>query len=128
MEYPFVTNAIIESASIVIERGFILSGWVHLDFGGTCQGFGGFALGGIGDQKVSLAQHGCQPNLAAEWLVGVLRASGVEKLSDCAGKVVRVGKDDEWGKVRAIGHAVKSDRWFNPEAAFSALEARKVQP
>lgn len=123
-EYPFVTNATISSASIVIERGFALSGWVHVEFEGGGQGFGGYVLGGIGDEKVPSAQHHKQPNLAAEWLVGVMRAAGVDNLKDCAGKVIRIAKDDEWATIRAIGHAVKNDRWFEPAKAFAAITER----
>lgn len=35
-------NAIIESVSIGTER--CLSAWLHLDYGGRAQGFGGFVL------------------------------------------------------------------------------------
>jgi hypothetical protein len=108
-----------------IDRDFVLCGWVHLEFDCSGQGFGGYALGGVGDDKTVCARHAEQPNLAAEWLVGVMRAAGVKNLSDCAGKVVRIGKQDEWATIDAIGHAVKNDRWFEPKKAFEALSHRQ---
>lgn len=121
-EGNIVCNAVIESASLTIERGFILTGWVHLDYGdGTHQGFGGYVLGGVGDAKA--AQHQDQPNLCAEWFAGVMSAAGVDDFAALPGKSVRVlrSKGGFGGDVIGIGHIVKDQRWFYPKEAFKRL-------
>lgn len=120
MTFPIIKNAIISGAALVIERGFILSGWVYVDMDNGSQSFGGFVLGGIGDAKC--ADHANQPNLAAIWLAGVMTAAEVDDFSKLTGKVIRIGKNDEWGSIEAIGHPVKP-YWFNPRAEFDALRA-----
>lgn len=120
MTEPFICNAIIEKADITIERGFILTAMVHLDFGGSGQGFGGYTLGGTGDAKC--ADH-TGPNYAAEFIAKCMSVAGVERWDQMRGKTVRVRKDTEWGQITAIGHIVK-DQWFYPKAAFAALRAR----
>jgi len=116
MDKPYICNARINSATIDIERGFIITGWVYLEFGAGAQGFGGYVIGGIGDARA--AEHDKQPNLAAIWLAGVMQAAGVEHFSDMKGKIVRIRKVDEFGKIEAIGHAIK-DEWFAPEQVFA---------
>jgi len=116
MDKPYICNARINSATIDIERGFIITGWVYLEFGAGEQGFGGYVIGGIGD--VQAAEHDKQPNLAAIWLAGVMQAAGVEHFSDMKGKIVRIRKADQFDKIVAIGHAIK-DEWFAPEQAFA---------
>lgn len=98
-----IKNAKIERVSIDTER--FLSSWVHLDFGGSGQGFGGYHLGGPA---------------AAAWIAGILDTLEVEKWEDLPGTVVRA--DHDWGKVYRIGHALK-ERWFDPEVAFEPIRA-----
>lgn len=117
--YNFITNAIIDSASLQIERGFILTSHVFLGFEGGSQGYGGYVLGGIGDALC--ANHAEQPNLAAMWITGILRAAGEDDFFKLKGKVVRIGKDEEFGTIRAIGHPTKNDRWFDFQAEIEAL-------
>lgn len=111
-------NAVITSADVTLDRDFILSSWLMLDFGGSGQGFGGYVLGGLPDTRAG--QHHEQKNIAAIWLVGVLQAAGVTKLSEAVGKVIRVRRADDFGEILAIGHAVKNDRWFCPKEAFAS--------
>lgn len=103
-------NAIITDASVQLDRGFILTAWLMLDYGSTGQGFGGYVLGGS-DGKAG--EHDLQKNICAEFIVACLRAGGVEKFSDLVGKTIRVRKTDEFGDIIAIGHIVKEDRWFD---------------
>ena len=92
-----------------------------LKYNGGGQGFGGFVLGGSPfDEAVKCAEHHNQKNLCADFIGAVLAVAGVERWSDLAGKIVRVGKTDEWGEIIALGHAVK-DRWYNPKLRFEAL-------
>jgi hypothetical protein len=123
-----VTNAVIESATISVERGFILTSWVFLDYGdSTHQGFGGYVLGGIGDAKAS--QHHEQKNLCAEWIAGVMHAAEVENWSALAGRSIRVlrSKGGFGGDIIGIGHIVKDQRWFYPKQAFERLPASPSQ-
>ena len=111
-----IVNAIIKGARIGLSRGSFLDAWLDLDYGGLCQGFGGFVLGGTPDAKCG--NHKETPNLAAEFIVSCLRAGDVESWSDLVGKTIRVRKTDEWGDILAIGHIVKEDRWFSPRDVF----------
>lgn len=111
-------NAVVDDATIRIDRGFALSMWLTLNYGGSIQGFGGWVLGGTPD--AACGKHAEQKNLAAEWIVSCLRVCGVESVSECAGKVVRVRQTRPYGEVIAIGHAVK-DIWFDPKVAIGRL-------
>jgi hypothetical protein len=120
-------NAVIDSARIGVERGCFLDSWVFLNFEIGTQGFGGFVLGG--EPGVTAGEHKSQPNLAAEWIMSVLRAADVEDWSKLKGRSVRVRRETGWnGKIRGIGHIIKDDRWFMPEEAFDFLLDRAKAP
>lgn len=70
--------------------------WIHLDYGGAGQGFGGYMLGGGFTHYV---------------IMGILNTVGVDKWENLKGKPVRVQASDD--KVEAIGHYLK-DKWFYP--------------
>lgn len=124
-DYPFVTNAIIERADIRFDRGFILTVWLGLKFDGTGQVFGGYSLGGSPfDKTAKVAEHERQTNIAADFIGGCMAVADVESWKDLQGKIIRVGKDDEWGTILAIGHAVK-DRWYEPKARMEMLTAER---
>lgn len=105
-----VSNARIRSANITVENHGILDAWVMLEWAGGGQGFGGWCLAG--------GPH------CAIFLVGVLRAAGVERWSDLAGCVVRI-RHEEFGRIHAIGHAITDDCWFDPSAEFARVKAAK---
>lgn len=116
-------NAVIESVRIGMERDIFLTGYVYLNRqDGFHQGFGGFVIGGAPDCKAG--HHDDQKNLAAMWLVGVMRAAEVDDYTKATGKAIRIrlsGKD--WGaKIVAIGHIIKDDRWFSPEESFKSAD------
>jgi hypothetical protein len=96
--------------------------WLHLDYGGSGQGFGGYILGGA--PSAAAGKHAKQPNYAAEFIIGCLRAADVGRFSDLPGKTIRVqlSEDGLGGKIIAIGHIVKDDRWFNPAEAFESMK------
>lgn len=107
-----VNNAIIRSADLTIDHG-MLSGWLHLDYGGEGQGFGGYVL--------------FQPNFPDSpgnygglWIYRVLEIVGVEKWSQLPGKTLRVR--GSCIHISAIGNIVK-DVWFDVAKEFKALEA-----
>lgn len=123
MQYPFITNARIVDADISFSRGFILDCHLTLGFEGAGQGFGGYVLGGNPfDTTAVAARHKDQPNIAAHFIGGVLAIAGVEHFSQLKGKIVRVGKEDEWGSILAIGHAI-DDKWFDPKVELEKLGA-----
>lgn len=112
-----IVNAIITSAELDdADRGF-LNAWVHLDYGGSGQGFGGYALYMPRDFK---SHDPAGPNYAGHFIWRVMEVAGVTKWSALRGKTVRVQIDD--GLVKGIGHIVKED-WFVPSVDFKVMEA-----
>ena len=105
-----IKNAIITDAVIEQEDHGFLSGWLHLDYGGSGQAFGGYAL----YLQKSFKHHSIN-SLAGHFIFRVMEIAGVTKWSQLPGKTIRVKADDF--KVRAIGHIVKDD-WFEPEIDF----------
>ena len=104
-----VKNAVIRSATLSIADHGLLSSFVHLDYGGSGPGFGGFVLGKPGD---SLHEQG---GYAAHWICRVLQIADVMEWGELRGRSVRVSADS--GKVHAIGHFLR-DEWFEPSIDF----------
>lgn len=120
-----IQNARIGSADINFDRGFILSAWLHLEFEGCGQGFGGYVLGGKPDTTCACNDHPNQPNLAADFIGHCMAIADVEQWSKMAGKIIRVKRADKYGKILAIGHAVK-DLWYEPEHSETFKAAREA--
>jgi hypothetical protein len=116
-----IRNAIIEAATLYIERGFILTSFVHLDYGGSGQGYGGYTLGGLPGSAAGA--HGDCGNIAAEWITGIMRAADVEDWKSLPGKSVRVRLSEAGlgGQIEAIGHIIRDDRWFDAKEAFARI-------
>jgi len=105
-------NAIIKSARINDENGF-LTAWLELDYGGSGQGFGGFAL-----YLPKGYRHATnQKNYAGHFIWRCMEIAGVSDWSKIAGMTMRA--QCEHTAVHAIGHIVKED-WFNPTEDFKA--------
>ena len=109
-------NAIIESTTLGYADHDVLSFWLMLDYGGTGQGFGGFALDGPGKNGHRV---GCAFGLEA--IMGVLTTLGVDTWEKLPGTPLRVRGDLGLGssKIDAIGHLLK-DQWLD----LSELAAR----
>jgi hypothetical protein len=112
-----IKNAIIESTTLDDGDRGLLTAWLHLDYGGTCQGFGGHAL----YVPKSYTHHGGK-NYAGHWIYRCMQVAGVSSWDKLKGKTIRVKltSDNLGGKIIAIGHIVKDD-WFNPEIEFKEL-------
>lgn len=118
MQYE-VRNAIIHSARIVVDHG-MLSAWVQLDYGGTVQGFGGYAL----YLPESFKHHDQGSGYAGHFLWRVMQVAGVEEWSELSGKTVRVRADHN--RVHAIGHIVHND-WFDPKEEFRGGQTKDAR-
>lgn len=113
-------NAIIESATITNDDG-LLSAWLHLDYGGSGQGFGGFAL----YLPEPFKHHDVGgPNYAGHFIWRVMEIAGVSEWSQLKGKTIRVKCGDS--RVHEIGHIVKDD-WFNPSLDFGKIADRALK-
>ena len=103
-------NAVIKSVTLGDSgRGF-LDAWLNLDYGGSGQGFGGYAL----YLPESFSHHDLLSH-AGHFVWRCMEVAGVSRWEDLPGKTVRV-RGDETG-IQAIGHIVKDD-WFSPGEDF----------
>lgn len=109
-----IRNAVIESAIITKEERGFLDAWLTLDYGGSGQGFGGYAL----YLPKSFSHHAIE-SVAGHFLFRVMEIAGVESWEKLKGRTIRV--KCEHTKVHAIGHIVRDD-WFNPSEDFSAIK------
>lgn len=108
-----IKNAIIKSAVIDTGDRCLLTAWLHLDYGGSGQGFGGYAL----YLPKSYTHHNLE-SVAGHFIFRCMEIAEVESWDKLVGKTIRVKADH--GKVYEIGHIVKND-WFNPSKDFEAV-------
>lgn len=110
-----IKNARIESTNLGFEGHGIFSYMIFLDYGGSGQGFGGYALGG---------------DYAERTITGILTAVGVDNWEDLKGKYVRVSFGNEaagfGNKIKAIGNIIE-DKWFDPKELADQLEDTKFK-
>jgi len=109
-----IKNAIIESVSLNMEDGRGLTVWVFLDYGGSGQGFGGYAL-----QLPRSFTHYKIEGLAGHFITRCMDVAGVTDWDKMKGKTIRVKTGPKHDHIVAIGHIIKDD-WFCPEEDFKA--------
>jgi hypothetical protein len=108
-----IVNALIDSTSLRLSRGFFLDAWIYVNYGDSgAQGFGGWVL-----FKKNESADG--PNFAGYAITKIMEVAGVENWDAIKGKAIRVKKDSAgWdGKIVAIGHITK-DIWYEPTKDF----------
>jgi len=111
-------NAVIESATITNDDHGLLSAWLSLDYGGSGQGFGGYAL----YLPKNFTHHTDNFNFAGHFIWRIMEIAGVSRWDQLKGKTIRVRASHS--HVDAVGHIVKDD-WFNPEKDFEAMRSHK---
>lgn len=112
-----IKNAVIESARIDIGDRGLLDCWLGLDYGGSGQGFGGYAL----YLPRSWLHHSLE-SVAGHHLFRVMEIAGVTQWDQLKGKTIRARVDN--GLVKAIGHIIKDD-WYCPVDDFAPLRERQ---
>lgn len=96
-----IKNAVVKSVSLELTDHGILSSFVHLDFGGAGQGFGGYDLRGEN---------------ASIWIQNLLRVFDVRDINNIKNKPCRVKGTN--AHLSEIGHFI-DDEWFNPKEEFT---------
>ena len=109
-----IRNAIITSATLSTDDYGCLSSWIMLDYGGMCQGFGGYAL----YLPKSFKNHNLN-SVAGHFIFRVMEIAGVTNWDKLVGKTIRVDGDDI--EIKAIGHIINDD-WFNPSEDFNKVD------
>ena len=106
-----IKNAIITSATLTSIDPGSLDSWIGLDYGGTCQGFGGYIL----YLSKSFTYHKLE-SIAGHFIFRCMEVADVTDWSKMKGKSVRVKIEN--GLISAIGHIIKED-WFCPKEDFA---------
>lgn len=84
----------IAATSLGYEDHGILTIWLHLDYGGSGQGAGGYALDGF-DKELNVRVPSVE---CGRWVAGVIGACGVKKWEDVAGRtIIAIRDQDGWG-------------------------------
>jgi len=113
-----IKNAIIKSTMLGIEDHGIMTFMLHLDYGGSSQGAGGYALDApikVGD--TFLRRVGTAGGMSL--IMAILKIVGVENWEELKGHHIRVKTDDF--KIYAIGHFLKEE-WLDFAQFFEEIK------
>lgn len=95
-----IKNAIIKSAVIDIEDSGFLTIWIHLDYGSSGQGFGGYNLYSPKNENRSL-----DFSFSGRFIYQTMKIAGVGQWDKLRGKTIRVKANRD--RVHVIGHIVR---------------------
>jgi hypothetical protein len=97
-----IRNAKITHTFLGREDHGIMTCFLHLDYGGAGQGFGGYNF----NSKTFYGMHFIQE---------ILNTLGVDTWEELPGTCLRVESD--YGRIYRIGHLIE-DKWFRPEDLY----------
>lgn len=123
-----IENVRINAADIIFDHG-ILSLRLTISGNNFEQVYGGAALGGspfYDTDTHPLSRHHIQPNVAADFISGILGVAGVNAWSQLPGQIIRIRRDPDSDNVVAIGHAV-FDLWYHGDERFQSLKAAHIE-
>ncbi len=93
-----------------MDRGVFLTLWLHFDFGGSAQGFGGFILcEGVGDDGIREGTAG-----GADYIRQVLTVFDVDDLNDIVGRHAYALYE---GEKHCYGDSIKGVESTEPEGS-----------
>ena len=101
------SNARIESTMLGIEDHGTMTCMIHLDYGGSGQGFGGYSLDQFGGKEGHAS--------SILFIRRILETVDVDAWEELVGKYIRVRYTHD--RVHAIGHIIE-DKWFTPAEFF----------
>lgn len=100
-------NAIIDSVSLKLSRGFMIDVWVNVKFDCGNQGFGGYCLFNTSRQE--------DGDFAGRYIAKLFEVVDVERWEDLTHKPIRIVHTNS--KISKIGHIYK-DIWLDPALLF----------
>ena len=112
-----IKNAVINSATITSKEHGLLTAYLDLDYGDSCQGFGGYTL--YLPASFKHHQDSIHLNAAGHFIFWVMEVAGAADWAKLPGKTLRVRCEN--GLARAIGHIVRED-WFCPSDDFNKFK------
>lgn len=112
-----IHNALIEKVSITDSDRGLLDAWLDLNYGGSGQGFGGYAL----YLPKSFNHHEIK-SYAGHFIWRCMEVGGVTDWAKLEGKSIRARIEN--GLIVAIGHIIKDD-WFEPRKDFAEGDVDK---
>ena len=105
-----IKNAKIESTTLGYEDHGIFTFMLHLDYGHSGQGFGGYALDEPKPPLDRLRVDRQGTAMGMQVIIEILNTVGVQNWEDLPGQYIRVEADHT--KVIRIGHLLE-DKWFD---------------
>ena len=113
-----IRNAKIARTTLGYEDHGILTCFLHLEWEGGGQGFGGYGLDAwVGERSEKGRRWGTAYGM--EFVAQILKVVGVDAWEKLPGKFVRMEHD--WGKIYRIGH-ITDEKWFAPESLTAAFD------